>query len=309
MNTTIILLIVLGLLTLAFLVVFIQDLIKHKDEILKETNMLRNFVITSIIGFFVNFFDTLGIGSFAPSTALLRVTKTTEDRLIPGTLNVACCVPVVAEAFLFINGVKVEPVTLAAMLIAATAGAYLGAGIVSKLPTKVIQFVMGCALAVTGLIVIFQLTGVLPTSLDSAETGLHGVKLVVGVVANFILGALMTGGIGLYAPCMALVIFLGMSVDVAFPIMMGSCAYLMPVASIKFVKEGAYNRVACVAFSIFGAVGVYVAYLFFSNLLKNTFNIGGMEVTGKTILLWVVVAVMAYTSASLFMAANKKVAK
>lgn len=307
--TTTALLVILGVLTLAFVVVFIQDLIKHKDEMIKESHAIKNFIVTSIIGFVVNFFDTLGIGSFAPSTALLRVTKTTEDRLIPGTLNVACCIPVVAEAFLFISGVKVEPITLAAMLIAATAGAYLGAGIVSKLPTKSIQFVMGCALAVTGIIVVCQLTGVLPTSLESAETGLTGVKLVIGVVANFVLGALMTAGIGLYAPCMALVIFLGMSVDVAFPIMMGSCAYLMPVASIKFVKEGAYNRTACLAFSIFGVVGVYVAYLFFSGLLKNTFNIAGNEVTGKTILLWIVVAVMVYTSTSLFMAAKKKESK
>ena len=60
----------------------------------------------------------------------------------------------------------------------------------------------------------------------------------------FVLGVLMTAGIGLYAPCMALVYFLGMSPAVAFPIMMGSCAFLMPVASSKFILEGAYNRKA-----------------------------------------------------------------
>lgn len=116
--------------------------------------------------------------------------------------------------------------------------------------------------------------------------------MVIGVVANFILGALMTAGIGLYAPCMALVYLLGMSPLVAFPIMMGSCAYLMPVASIKFVREGAYNRKASLAITIFGVVGVYVAYKFISGI-------------DLTILKWIVVGVMAYTSVSLFMSASK----
>ena len=40
----------------------------------------------------------------------------------------------------------------------------------------------------------------------------------------------MTLGIGLYAPCMILVSLLGMDPRAAFPIMMGSCALLMPVA-------------------------------------------------------------------------------
>ena len=103
----------------------------------------------------------------------------------------------------------------------------------------------------------------------------------------------MTAGIGLYAPCMALVYLLGMSPLVAFPIMMGSCAYLMPVASIKFVKEGAYNKIASLAIAIFGLLGVWVAFKFVSGL-------------DLTILKWLVVCVMAYTSVSLALAARKK---
>lgn len=289
MSTANILLIGLGILTLAFVVVFVKDIVDNKDKLEKNTN----WIITGIIGFVVNFFDTLGIGSFAPTTALFRIFKQVEDRLIPGTLNVACCIPVIAEAFLFIRGVEVEPITLASMLIAAAAGAYLGAGIVSKLPTQKVQLVMGVALAVTGVIVLLQLQGLFPGGGDAI--GLTGIKLVIGVVANFILGALMTAGIGLYAPCMALVYLLGMSPLVAFPIMMGSCAYLMPVASIKFVREGAYNRVASIMISILGVVGVWIAYKF----------VTGIDLT---VLKYIIVAVMAYTSISLFMAANKKTA-
>jgi len=253
MSTANILLIVLGLLTLAFVVVFIQDLVKHKDEILSDKNVTKNAIISSIIGFVVNFFDTLGIGSFAPATALLRAAKQTEDRVIPGTLNVSCVLPVVFEAFLFIQKVEVEPITLAAMLIAAVAGAYLGAGIVSKLHTNVIRIAMAIALFITGVILVLQLCGIFPSGGEAV--GLTGPKLVIGVVVNFILGALMTAGIGLYAPCMALVYLLGMSPLVAFPIMMGSCAYLMPVASIKFVKEGAYNKIASVAIAAWSIPG------------------------------------------------------
>ena len=66
-------------------------------------------------------------------------------------------------------------------------------------------------------------------------------KLVVGLVGNFVLGALMTLGIGMYAPCMILVGLLGMNAKAAFPIMMGSCAFLMPVSSARFVKSEAYS--------------------------------------------------------------------
>jgi len=46
------------------------------------------------LGFVVAFFDTLGIGSFAPTTAFLKFQGTLADDLIPGTLNVGlnpCC--------------------------------------------------------------------------------------------------------------------------------------------------------------------------------------------------------------------------
>lgn len=293
MSTANILLIGLGVLTIAFLAVFVKDLMANKDTWEKNTS----FAVTSVIGFVVNFFDTLGIGSFAPSTALLRFTKQTEDRLIPGTLNVACCIPVIAEAFIFISSVEVEPITLASMLISSAVGAYLGAGIVSKLPTKKVQGIMGFALLVTGFIFLSQLLGFFPSGDENSLLyGLTGTKLVIGVVANFILGALMTAGIGLYAPCMALVYLLGLNPLVAFPIMMGSCAYLMPVASIKFVKEGAYNRKASLAFTIFGVAGVLVAAYIVKSLPLQ-------------ILKWLVTAVMFYTAVSLFMSAKKPVAQ
>ncbi len=278
---------VLGLFSLAFAGVFGKDLIDHKDEFEKGTNPL----IAGLIGMFTNFFDALGIGSFAPTTALLRLTKQVEDRVLPGTLNVACTLPVVAEAFLFIAAIEVDPTTLIALIVAATVGSYVGAGIVSKMDEAKIQIIMGVALLITlGLFLMGQFE-LMP--IGGEAIGLTGTKLIIGVVINFILGALMTAGVGLYAPCMAMVYLLGMSPSVAFPIMMGSCAFLMPVASIKFVKEGAYARKASLWIAILGTVGVFIA----------VYVVKSMPID---ILKWLVDVVVLYTAITLLMSGFKK---
>ena len=277
---------VLGVLTAWFTVVFGKDVLKHKDNLETETNL----VTSGIIGFITNFFDTLGIGSFAPTTALLKAFKQIHDRVLPGTLNVSCTIPVVTEAFIFITVIEVEPITLISMIAAATLGAFLGAGIVSGLPERKVQLGMAIALFVTAFLMLAGKMGWMPGGGEAL--GLTGIKLVLGILGNFILGALMTLGIGLYAPCMALIYFLGMSPAVAFPIMMGSCAFLMPVASMKFVKEGAYNRKASFGIAVGGIVGVFIAAYIVKSLPLN-------------ILGWLVIAVIFYTSIVMFKSATK----
>lgn len=277
---------ILGILTAWFGIEFAKDLSKNKASFENETN----FGISGAIGFTTNFFDTLGIGSFAPTTALLRGFKQIQDKVLPGTLNVSCTLPVVAEAFIFITVIEVEAVTLIGMLAAATLGAWLGAGIVSNLPEKKIQMGMAVALLVTAFLMLAGMMGWMPGGGEAI--GLTGMKLIIAIVANFILGALMTLGIGMYAPCMALVYLLGMSPAVAFPIMMGSCAFLMPVASVKFVREGSYNRKASLAIGILGLVGVFIAAYIVKSLPLD-------------VLRWLVIAVITYTSITMFKSATK----
>ena len=268
--------IALIILAIIYAVALIKDITKHKS-VLENISVVK----TAIIGFVVNFFDTLGIGSFAPQTALLKFTKQTEDRLIPGTLNVSNTIPVLIQALIFIKIVEVEVITLITMLLSATAGAILGAGIVSKLSVRKIQLTMGFALLVTAF---FMLSGQMEWIQGGGEAiGLTGWKLAVAIGANFVLGAFMTAGIGMYAPCMALIYGLGMSPLVAFPIMMGSCAFLMPPASVKFIKEGAYNRKASLAMIIPGIIAVLIAAFFVKSLPLNTLR-------------WVVIGVVLYTS-------------
>lgn len=273
----------LAVLTIWYSLILIKDVSIHKKNLEPV-----GWVKTGLIGFVVNFFDVLGIGAFAPQTALLKFTKQTEDRFIPGTMNVANTIPVLIQAIIFITVVEVEPWTLLLMLVSAMAGAILGAGIVSKLPEKKIQLTMGIALLITAG---FMLAGKMNWIQGGGTAiGLYDLKLVIAVSVNFILGALMTVGIGLYAPCMALVFALGLSPQVAFPIMMGSCAFLMPPASVKFIKEGAYNRKAAIAMAVPGIIAVLIAALIVKSLPLDTLR-------------WVVMVVVVYTSGVMLSAA------
>ena len=275
--------IVLAILTIWYSIVFFRDFWKHKNNLEPVS-----WVKTGIIGFVVNFFDVLGIGAFAPQTALLKFTKQTEDRVLPGTLNVANTLPVLIQAIIFITVIEVEPITLILMLLAAAAGAVWGAGIVSKLSEKNIRLTMGIALFITAC---FMFAGKMNWIQGGGTAiGLYNIKLAIAVFVNFILGALMTAGIGLYAPCMALVFALGLSPIVAFPIMMGSCAFLMPPASVKFIREGAYNRKAAMAMALPGMIAVLIAALIVKSLPLDTLR-------------WVVMVVILYTSAVMLRAA------
>ena len=244
-----------------------------------------------VTGFITNFFDTLGIGSFAPTVAFNKFLKMgVRDKDLPGLLNVGDTLPVMLEAVIFTTVIEVEPITLVTMLAASAIGSYVGAGIISKLDELKIQKIMGLALLVTGILMTLSALNLMPGGGEAI--GLSGIKLVIGIVGNFILGALMTAGIGLYAPCMALVYFLGLSPQVAFPIMMGSCATLMPVCSVKFIKEGAYPRKASLLLGLFGAIGVFIAAYIVKSLPLD-------------ILRWLVIAVIFYTSISMLVTANK----
>jgi uncharacterized membrane protein YfcA len=208
------------------------------------------------IGFVTNFFDTLGIGSFATSTAAFKFWRLVPDQQIPGTLNVGHTINAGVQALLFITAVAVEFRTLVFMIAAACAGAWLGANVVAGFSRRKVQLGMGTALMGAAVIVLAQLFELAP---GGNALALEGTRLAIGVTGNFMLGALMTLGVGLYAPCMVLVSVLGMDPSAAFPIMMGSCAFLMPVASIQFVRRNAYNLRASLGLALGGPLAVLLA--------------------------------------------------
>lgn len=139
-----------------------------------------------------------------------------------------------------------------------------------------------------------QADEITPAITSRLTYGLHGFKLVLGIVINTLLGALMTIGVGLYAPCMAMISALGVNVTAAFPVMMGSCAFLMPSAGLKFLKAGKYDRKAAVMITIFGLFGVFVAYKVASMLPMN-------------VLTAIIICVMIYTAITFFRDAKKTI--
>lgn len=273
------LLTLLGTLLIYYLFYFIRDLAATRGNWGGG-----NIVIAGVIGLVTDFLDTLGIGSFAPTTMLLEFTKQLDqDRQLPGTLNVAHAIPVMIEAFIFITVVDVAPLTLFALVLAAIVGSFIGSKTVSKLPEKKVQFYMGLALIVTAVLMALRQLGMLDMlGTGNTATALTGGKLIIGIVGNFILGALMTIGVGLYAPCMAMVYMLGLNPLVAMPIMMGSCAGLMPVASANFIKAGDYARKVSVGITIGGIIGVIIAAKFVTGLDIN-------------VLTWIIIAVVIYS--------------
>jgi uncharacterized membrane protein YfcA len=287
-NAKDILLLTLAGFTIFYIVVLGMGIVRARREKREDVNPSAGTVAT---GFVANFFDTLGIGSFATTTAIFRQWRMVRDEVIPGTLNAGHTLPTVAQAVIFTQLVPVDSKTLILMIVAAVAGAWLGAGVVARWPRKNIQIGMGLALlAAAGLMLLAQFK-LIPAGGDALA--LTGTLLWVGVIGNFILGTLMTLGIGLYGPCLILVSLLGMNPTAAFPIMMGSCAFLMPVASGRFIKAGSYHPGATLGMLLGGIPAVLIAAYIVKSLPLSVIR-------------YLVVVVVVYTSISLLRTARRE---
>ncbi|HXC09550.1 MAG TPA: sulfite exporter TauE/SafE family protein [Steroidobacteraceae bacterium] len=243
-----------------------------------------------LIGFVTDFFDTLGIGSFAPTTAIYKLRRVVPDELIPGTLNVGHTPAAIAESLIFVTAILVDPLLLVTMVGVAAAGAWLGAGIVARLPRRAIQVIMGVALLVAGTAFAAKNLGVLPPG-GTAMT-LAGWQFGLAVGINFVLGALMSAGIGLYAPCMITLALLGMHPLAAFPIMMGACALLQPVASLRFFQTGKFAWGPALGLAFAGVFGVLIAAYIVKSLPLLWLR-------------WLVVVVITYTSFAMLRSAAR----
>jgi uncharacterized membrane protein YfcA len=208
-------------------------------------------------GFLTDFLDTLGIGSFAVTTSIYKFARMVPDRIIPGTMNSGHTLPTILEAFAYMAFIPVDVLTLVSMIVAAVLGAWLGAGVVARWSKRKVQIGMGLALLGAAFLMLMTQLNWFPGGGDAI--GVRGVKFIIAIGGNFVLGALMTLGIGLYAPCMILVSLLGMNPTAAFPIMMGSCAFLMPFGSLRFIRERAYSFRAAVGLTLGGLPGVLIA--------------------------------------------------
>jgi uncharacterized membrane protein YfcA len=243
------------------------------------------------IGFVTDFLDALGIGSFAPTTALFKFRGSPPDELIPGTLNVGHNAAAFVETAVLVTAIAVEPTLLVTMIASATLGAWLGAGVVSGLPRRSIQLFMGGALLIAAVFFVMANLGAFPVG--GTSMGLAGWRFALAVGVNFILGALATVGIGPYAPSMVVLALLGLHPLGAFPIMMGTCGLVQPVASLRFFKTGRFDFGASVGLTLGGIFGVLIAIFIVRQL-----PLGALR--------WLVIVVVTYAALSMLRSALRE---
>ena len=243
------------------------------------------------IGFVTDFFDTLGIGSFATTTAAYKLFNIVRDEQLVGTMIIGHSIPVVAQALIFIAAVQVDPIVLGSLIAASVLGGWFGAGICSRLPVRPIQVTISIGLIAAAAFMAMSQLGVFPAG-GTALTLPVG-KLIFALVANFILGALLMLGIGNYAPSLIIFSLLGMDPRSAFPIMMGSGALMAMAGGFRFMQAAKFDKRAALGLTLGGVPGVLVAGLIVKSLPLS-------------VLRWMVVGVVIYAATIMLKSAIRR---
>ncbi|WP_273751936.1 sulfite exporter TauE/SafE family protein [Leuconostoc mesenteroides] len=259
--------ILLVVVMVAMIIVVIRSYLLHRQPIFKR------FGLGMLIGFITDFGDTLGIGSFATTTAAFRMTHyIDDDRKLPGTLNAVHAIPVMFQALFFITAVKVELTTLLPMTTAAVIGAYVGTHVTKKWHAPTVQRVMAVALLIAVIIMVVRMITTPGSNNSMGVHGLHGWWLILGIVFNFGIGVLMTMGLGNYAPELIFFSLMGVNPAVAFPVMMLDAALIMPTTALNVIKMDRVSWRGFAGVAIGGVLGVIVAAKFFTSMNVDLLN-------------------------------------
>lgn len=259
--------ILLVVVMIAMIIVVIRSYLLHRQPIFKR------FGLGMLIGFITDFGDTLGIGSFATTTAAFRMTHyIDDDRKLPGTLNAVHAIPVMFQALFFITAVKVELTTLLPMTTAAVIGAYVGTHVTKKWHAPTVQRVMAVALLIAVIIMVVRMITTPGSNNSMGVHGLHGWWLILGIVFNFGIGVLMTMGLGNYAPELIFFSLMGVNPAVAFPVMMLDAALIMPTTALNVIKMDRVSWRGFAGVAIGGVLGVIVAAKFFTSMNVDLLN-------------------------------------
>jgi hypothetical protein len=232
-------------------------------------------------------------GSFAPTTAWLRFREMTPDSFIPATLNVGHALPTMVQSavFLVLLGVHVDPMLLVSCIVAAVAGAVVGAPLMVRAPVRVVQGIVGVALLIAAALYAMSNLDMMP--IGGTATALEPRLLWIAVAAHFVMGMLMAFGIGLYAPSLILLSLLGLDPRLAFPIMASACAFLMPTTGFRYINAERIDLRIVIGIALGGIPAVLVA----------AFVVKEMPIEP---LRWAVVVVVLYAAALLLRAAARR---
>lgn len=217
-----------------------------------------------IIGFITNFFDFFGIGSYAPQTLFLKK-DIDQIHLIPGTMTVANYLPIVIEAFIMITIINVDVITLITLPTMAALGSYFSVKLIKHENSALIYRVLIGALSAAGILLLLNAFNIYP--FNNIPTDLNGLatvplKFILACFAFFLLGALQTFGLGIYAPGFAVLGLLGVSYTAILPINMLSSVLLTTSNSVDFIKNQKFVKQYVTIIGISGILGVlFASYL------------------------------------------------
>ena len=268
------LLVPIALATAAFTIILFRAALRHRATPSFEA---------LVLGTITNFFDTLGIGSFAPTTAWFKFRKLVPDRLIPQTMLVGHGLPTLAEAiiFLLLLGVSVDPILLVGCMIAILMGGLLGAPLVTRSRVWVIQLIVGIALIVAAAAYAATNLHLMPGG--GTASSLPLTLTVIAIVANFIFGILLNYGVGNYAPTLVMLSLMGMDPRLAFPIMAGGASLVVAGAGARHIAIGQIDFRIVIGMAIGGVPAVLVAAFIVKSMPIETLR-------------WLVIVVVLYAA-------------
>jgi uncharacterized membrane protein YfcA len=245
-----------------------------------------------LLGAIVSFFDTLGIGSFAPTTAWLKFRRMVTDRQIPPTMVVGLTPPAMAESviFLILLGVKVDPMLLFGCAIAVLLGGLVGAPLVARARVWTVQLVVAIGLVIAAGAYAMTNLNLMPGG--GTASALPISLTIAAIIANFVFGVLLNFGVGNYAPTLVTLSLMGMNPRLIFPIMAAGAAVMGAGACVRHIQLGTTNLKVVVGLAIGGIPAVLVA----AYIVKE------MDLQ---LLRWLVIVVVLYAAAIMFQAAMR----
>ena len=246
----------------------------------------------ALVGAVVSFFDTLGIGSFAPTTAWLKFRKIVPDRLIPPTMLVGLTPPSMAESIIFLIalGVMVDPVLLVGCVIALLMGGLLGAPLVARSRVWLIQLIVAIALLLAAA--AYAMTNLHWFPGGGTASGLPPMLMIIAIAANFGFGILLNFGVGNYAPTLVMLSLMGMDPRLSFPIMAAGAAMCGAGASIRHIQIGDIDLRIVGGLALGGIPAVFVAAYIVKTMPLE-------------LLRWLVIVVVLYAAAVMLRSAIK----
>lgn len=244
------LLVPLGVATLVFTIILLRSVIATRS-----TPSIEGMALGAV----TNFFDTLGIGSFAPTMAWFKFRNMVPDRLIPSTMLVGHSLPTIAQAFIFLIllGLLVDPVLIVGCAIALLLGGLVGAPLVARTSVWRIQLIVAVALLIAATLYAMSNLELMPAGGTASRLPLE--LTVIAIAANFLFGILLNFGIGHYAPSLVMLSLMGLDPRLAFPIMATGGALTIAGAGSRHVLMGHVDLRVALGIMIGGIPAVFAA--------------------------------------------------